>query len=419
MHDLCNSDIIIYRYLPHGSRKIADCKPLHKKDPADFNTAIIPRMICHDQESLDHTEFKMFSILVPLPNTAWPVLSKIIHPLPYVYDQILLLHSEKRSEDLDWFEQRGSVGVYWWSHAVIARDWFRYAATDPVLTVQCTPKIDFLIYNRAWSGLREYRLKFTEMIVDHGLINSCQMTFNPTDQDQHYHRHQFKNSSFEIVRHDLENWFSPTTADANASADYCSDDYALVWIEVVLETVFDDKKWHLTEKILRPIACGKPFILAATPGSLEYLQSYGFQTFSDCWDESYDTEPDPLVRLQKITKLMKSLTKLSADEKQTIQTKIQTVCEHNRRHFFSQEFFDQVIEEYQTNLDKAMQKVTSGSTNYFEQKLLLSKNHVHSMANTEFAQLAVSWLSERIKVPSQSVPGGSCINSAMRLPSST
>jgi hypothetical protein len=47
----------------------------------------------------------------------------------------------------------------------------------------------------------------------------------------------------------------------------------------VAETVFDTRI-HLTEKTLRPIACGHPFILAAGPGSLKYLQTYGFRTFS-------------------------------------------------------------------------------------------------------------------------------------------
>jgi hypothetical protein len=253
------------------------------------------------------------------------------------------------------------------------------------------------------------------------------MTFNPIDQDQHYQQHQFENPNFQVARHDLETWFDPTMAAASASADYHRDDYTSTWIEVVLETVFDDIKWHLTEKILRPIACGKPFILAATPGSLKYLQSYGFHTFSNCWDESYDTVDDPLERLQKIVVLMKSLSKLTDGEKQILQSKIQDICEHNRKHFFSQEFFDQVIDEYQTNLACAMNTIKSSSTNYFAQNLLFSKNRNHLMANAEFSQQAFDWLNNRSQAgtedltnePSQSSPGGFCINSPMRLPSST
>ena len=384
--------------MPHGSRKVADCKLLYDVDSTEFKTATIPRMICHDQESLNFEDFQTFSVLVPLPHTVWPVLSKITQQLPYVYDQILLLHSEKNSQDLDWFEQHGSVGVYWWSHAVIARDWFRYAAVDPALSVQTQPKVDFLIYNRAWSGLREYRLKFTEMIVDNDLIGCCKMTFNPVDQDQHYQQHQFKNHNFQTTKTDLETCFSPTTVDASASADYQSDDYAISWIEVVLETVFDDVKWHLTEKIFRPMACNKPFILASTPGSLRYLQSYGFRTFNDCWDESYDTVDNPVDRLQKIVELMKSLTKLTANEKQVLQLKIQTICEHNHKHFFSQEFFDQVVNEYQTNLACAIDKIKSSSTNYFAQQLLLRRHPTHPMANEQFTQPAVDWLNNRIKL---------------------
>jgi pimeloyl-ACP methyl ester carboxylesterase len=67
----------------------------------------------------------------------------------------------------------------------------------------------------------------------------------------------------------------------------------------VAETVFNQKV-HLTEKIFKPIVMLQPFIVFAGPGSLKYLQSYGFQTFSAIWDESYDEEVDSSTRLEKI-----------------------------------------------------------------------------------------------------------------------
>jgi hypothetical protein len=68
----------------------------------------------------------------------------------------------------------------------------------------------------------------------------------------------------------------------------------------VLETLFDDHRWHLTEKSLRPIACGKPFVLMATPGSLQYLRQYGFKTFDGLIDETYDSIQNPKQRLQAV-----------------------------------------------------------------------------------------------------------------------
>ena len=83
----------------------------------------------------------------------------------------------------------------------------------------------------------------------------------------------------------------------------------------MLETLFDDTRWHLTEKSLRPSACGKPFMLAATAGSLQYLRSYGFKTFSGLIDESYDLIVEPHLRLQSIAQEMQRISQLSPNKK--------------------------------------------------------------------------------------------------------
>jgi len=143
----------------------------------------------------------------------------------------------------------------------------------------------------------------------------------------------------------------------------------------VLETLFDDTRWHLTEKSLRPIACGKPFILAATPGSLQYLQSYGFETFSDLIDESYDLIVEPQLRLLAIVKEMQRISQLSSIEKCKLYTDLDVICLRNKQHFFNG-FVEQVIEEYQTNLDTAMQVMQQHCTgkHLTEIKKLLEKN---------------------------------------------
>jgi hypothetical protein len=99
----------------------------------------------------------------------------------------------------------------------------------------------------------------------------------------------------ELIDQFLDNKFSSA-----ASADYDPNDFINSEISVILETVFDDRRIHLTEKTLKPIACGHPFILAAGPGALEYIRSYGFKTFAPYIDESYDQETDSLKRLEKI-----------------------------------------------------------------------------------------------------------------------
>ena len=121
--------------------------------------------------------------------------------------------------------------------------------------------------------------------------------------------------------------------------------------------MFDDSRIHLTEKILRPIACGHPFVLAAGPRSLEYLRSYGFKTFAPWIDESYDQEPDSLRRLEKIINSMNKINSLGVQEFNCFLLEIRRIAEFNKKHFFSDAFQQQVIGELKTNLTHAIQHI--------------------------------------------------------------
>jgi hypothetical protein len=77
-----------------------------------------------------------------------------------------------------------------------------------------------------------------------------------------------------------------------------------------------------------------PFVIVGTRGSLEYLRSYGFKTFGDIWDESYDLADDS-VRIEHIAELLKSLDTLSTKAKQDMFDQAQEVIEHNWNHFYN------------------------------------------------------------------------------------
>lgn len=337
----------------------------------------MPIMICHDQEILDFLSYDNFNDQVCDDHifNRFPVLRSSSDPdklakLRLFFSKLnlnmclepqqlwatekpkLLLHSEKKSKNLELYNQKKFIGVYWWSHAIIARDWFRYAEHDPNLQ-QKQIKQNFLIYNRAWSGVREYRLKFAELIVKQDLQNQCMMKFNPWDSGQHYQTHVYRNLNF-TVDTKLEDYFMLNEHDATASADYVTTDYVNTGIEVVLETLFDDDRWHLTEKILRPIACGQPFMLAATPGALSYLRSYGFQTFSPLINESYDSITDPVARLQAIIAEMRRIADLDLEQRQILFDQLRKIAAHNRGWFFCSEFHHRITSELQQNFAQAL-----------------------------------------------------------------
>jgi hypothetical protein len=258
------------------------------------------------------------------------------------------------------YEQNGFVPVYYWSHAIIALDWYRYAQYD---TFKKNSKKTFLIYNRAWSGTREYRLRFLDLLIERSLNQQCQTTCNPRDPELelHYNKHEFKDARWQPC-HRLEDYFGPTLADSDASADYSTEDYSNTDIEVVLETLFDDDRLHLTEKALRPVACGQPFILAATHGSLEYLRRYGFKTFGHIWSERYDTETDPERRLTAIADVMKEISEWDEVTRAYKMKQAQVIADYNRDHFFSDEFIDIVVDELKNNFAQAFKELEATNT---------------------------------------------------------
>lgn len=381
LYDQSGVDLLIYRWHPHGSRKLADCTQFVDHRGDIFGYSDKPQIICHDQEPLN------FALYSHWPDCYHPVMARNLcdetgmplNPeiknffedinvrsavnLFNIHDRVLLLHSEKNSNQVALFEDIGCIPVYYFSHALISLDWFRYAQHDKLL--QCwapSNQRPFLIYNRAWQNTREYRLFFTQCLVNSELHKSCNIKFSPIDQGVHYTDYAFQNKNLSIDRYDLENHIAANDHQATASADYCNEDYADCMVEIVLETLFDDTRWHLTEKTLRPIACGRPFVLAAPMKSLQYLREYGFKTFDPVIDEHYDTISEPHLRIQAIVQEMHRISKFTSAQRADFLKHSAAVAAYNKQWFFSQGFFDRVVDEYRHNIQSGLEVMSMHRT---------------------------------------------------------
>lgn len=409
---LTDDDIIIYHWYPHGSKKLDDLTHFFNKNTkfSYFASVTTPHIFFHDQEPLDYqlystNDFKNFISQHRDHYKRWSgspgLLDDVVQthlrcctlsPTNF-YEKTLICHSEKNSQDLTQYENNNFLGVYYWNHAVTARDWFRFAEHDTALDTKFyNVNYDFLIYNRAWSGTREYRLKFCELLAQANLIPNCNIKFSAVDTDQHYSQHTFKNSKLAITQTNLDTLFDNNSHDASASADYNSADYATAAIEVVLETIFDDTKHHLTEKTLRAIACKKPFIIVSTPGILSYLRSYGFRTFDGLIDESYDLIQDPVERLQAVTKEMVRISSMTPGEKQDLYSKLHAIAVLNHQRFFSNDFFRCVIGEFKSNLQSALYqcKTTLSRSWYDIAATIVPLSPQHDRAMTWFRENSTS-----------------------------
>lgn len=365
------NNVLIYRFYPHGSKKLSDLSPTHVTHDGYHSRNTIPQIYCHDQEPLNfdfYSKFDPNTVLAPglvklLENIGFDFYSYNLRAFGWfnILDKCILVHSEQRSADLERYRADQYIPVYYWNHAILALDWYRYAKY-----IEQSPGANahkFLIYNRAWSGTREYRLKFLDLLIDNNINMHCHTKCNPRDPETqvHYNDHQFNNINWK-PSNILEDYFSPNEISSDASADFNLTDYNNSDIEVVLETLFDDGRLHLTEKSLRPIACGQPFILAATHGSLEYLRSYGFQTFGDVIDESYDVIVDPVQRLNAIVKTMTDIANWSEQERQEKINKLTLIAQANKQHFFSNSFFNQVDQELKNNMKFALLELETTNT---------------------------------------------------------
>ena len=374
--DIHSDTVIIYRFYPHGSKKLSDLIAIDGYDWPEM--VAFPQIFCNDQEPLTHSLYEgiepdeWFVQLLKSNNVAQKNYNNF-RKLNNIYDKAIILHSEKRSHELEKYKNSQFIPAYYWSHAIISQDWFRYA--QHIAQKKKVSKT-FLIYNRAWSGTREYRLRFAELLVAFSLQNHCKTSINPVEPELniHYETHNFKNPAWRPSTV-LENFFPVSNAHSHYSADFDIEDYEATDIEVVLETLFDDPRLHLTEKSLRPIVCGQPFILAGTHGSLEYLRSYGFKTFESIWDESYDLVEDPAERLIQIAELMKYISNWTPQVHEKNMAEAQAIAEYNKNHFFSKEFFNQVTQELKDNLALALKEIefTNTGLEFLNRRKQLSK----------------------------------------------
>jgi hypothetical protein len=391
--------VILYVFRPHGSKDIFDLKMLNPVvNRENLKEPMIPNIVCHDQEPLDYTSHVWDHDLERI--SAWhsttgvgrglgrldpitglkmllfyikdPTLSRDLTYLganQWVFDWIILLHSEINSDDVEKFSHKKFLPVYYWCHAVLARDWYRFAQHD-VRLHQKNIKKTFLVYCRDWTPIREYRLKFLDLLLNANLLDDCKISTQHTNgQGVHLKDYQIQDPRFVVDTARLLT-IPDNRAPATSSADYDTEDFVSTAISVVLETVVDSKI-HLTEKTLRAIACGHGFVLVAGPESLAYLRRYGFRTFGTVFDESYDTEKDTVKRLEKVIATMQQIKNLSESDWQ----EINEIAAHNRSRFFSEDFANQVLDELKSNLDLAVEFCMNNRGNLWWEYRKKAKSH--------------------------------------------
>ena len=108
--------------------------------------------------------------------------------------------------------------------------------------------------------------------------------------------------------------------------------YFSSYIDVVTMAKFEQNGVYLDEKIYKSLVCMKPFIILGQYKTLDVLKEYGFQTFSDIIDESYDNEKDYVKRFEMISSELNRISLLSINEVDKLYWKVEEVLIHNSNH---------------------------------------------------------------------------------------
>lgn len=286
-------------------------------------------------------------------------------PLNFVYNQNLfdritsnranayiLVSTEKTSKEKDLLcDKYNMAHIDYFFHIFAATDWYRghEFLVDLVPPEHRSIKKTFITFNRITSNERVYRSLFINSLFTNSLLNSGHVSFSRDCPDGGaFDSNLVKAADSGLVPRSLvEKAISNISTLPDLRIDFADHDYIPnqsmllspldklmeSFVFVVTETCYWQSKTHLTEKIFKPIVLRMPFLLLGCPLNLDYLRSYGFKTFGDFWDESYDTEVDPLTRLDKVVKILKDLDKLTDKQKQNMLVAMKPVLDHNYNVF--------------------------------------------------------------------------------------
>ena len=239
---------------------------------------------------------------------------------------------------------------YYFYHGWACLDWFRgydQAYQIPRARLR-NPKKTFMSPNRIVAGKRDHRVLFLYNVFKNNLEDNhisaprrCQYEDIDISQVASKYNNIYPDIEQVLDRAELPRLFSGETEQLMHSyqlGNFAEAADSLIYVPT--ETVYSGQRRHLTEKTFKAIALEMPFVLVAAAHSLEYLRSYGFQTFAPLIDESYDLIEDPILRIERVTAILLEIQARSAAAKISLFKSLLPIVEHNYNHFYRGGFRD-------------------------------------------------------------------------------
>jgi hypothetical protein len=233
---------------------------------------------------------------------------------------------------------------YYFYHGWACQDWYRgYDRTFLIPRARDrAPTRTFMSPNRIVAGKRDHRVLFLYNVFKQGLAHNhisaprmCQYENVDISSIAQKYTNVYQDIATVFDQAALPRLFAGEETQQMTScwlSNFAEAQDSLVYVPT--ETVYFGRRTHITEKTFKAIALEMPFVLVAPAHSLEYMREYGFQTFGNIFDESYDEETNDIRRVERVVQLLKDLDNLSVRERQQIHRACLPVIEHNYNHFY-------------------------------------------------------------------------------------
>jgi hypothetical protein len=341
-----------FLYAKFGSVDYRDLAPRYLLPKARFGWSVAKSSLCYffDQEPLDE----------PSVNDCM---------ITHCFGSFKALANSERSElKQKILKQNYYLDWYYFFHGFAALDWYR---DGQYFDQQINWTRPYITLNRLHVNDRSYRLNLVARLAEKNLVDRGYVSLHLDHTEYGTWQQEIENPNTRLssAACELSSRYltqalilDQDNTTGFLSADFGHQEFELwksgLW-HIVTETVFYHNKLHLTEKIFKPIVAQRPFMLAAAPGNLAYLKSYGFRTFDQWIDEGYDTIADPDQRLQAIVDQTQRLCAMSDSDLRQMHREMQPVLEHNFNHLWSG-FRHQIVNELVNNFETCVRLWNNG-----------------------------------------------------------
>lgn len=230
---------------------------------------------------------------------------------------------------------------------------------EPEYRTDYVPEKLFLMWNRRY---RSHRLELALALEKLKLIDRSLISMGDYDPENSHnkfknHRHLMHSDlGFTLPVFEKFAQRLPLVIDGETNINQMCEDfnnasrpfYQRTLVSIVTETNFDLNELTLTEKSFKPSKEKHPFIIAGVSGALKMMQELGFKTFSEFWDESYDSIKDPRQRLKAIISVLEYIGSWDNQKILEFRQKVKPILEHNYKnlHVRAADYVSKKIEEH-------------------------------------------------------------------------